>query len=176
MRSETKKGEEMKLELKKIKVCKWASEETHCYQATLYRDGVPIIEVSNDGHGGSDSQWAIKPFENNIVDEVEDWCKKNLPKWKGHNNEMYDTDLEIWCNEQVNKHLVEKDLQRSFKKDLKNKILFVENDKLMQFTWKKCKELTSQHFEYFKSKYPKRDILNLKNKDLAFKLYKKHMI
>ena len=115
----------MKLELKKIKVCKWASEETHCYQATLYRDGVPIIEVSNEGHGGSDSQWAIKPFENNIIDEVEDWCKKNLPKWKGHNNEMYDTDLEIWCNEQVNKHLVEKDLQRSFKKDLKNKILFV---------------------------------------------------
>ena len=44
----------------------------------------------------------------------------------------------------------------------------------MQFTWKKCKELTSRHFEYFKSKYPKRDILNLKNKDLAFKLYKKH--
>jgi hypothetical protein len=65
----------MKLELKKIKVCKWASEETHCYQATLYRDGVPIIEVSNEGYGGSDSQWAIKPFENNIIDEVEDWCK-----------------------------------------------------------------------------------------------------
>ena len=166
----------MKLELKKIKVCKWASEETHCYQATLYRDGVPIIEVSNDGHGGSDSQWAIKPFENNIIDEVEDWCKKNLPKWKGHNNEMYDTDLEIWCNEQVNKHLVEKDLQRSFKRDLKNKILFVENDKLMQFTWKKCKELTNRHLQYFKSKYPERDILNLKDKNLAFKLYKKYMI
>ena len=52
MRSETKKEEKNETRIKKIKVCKWASEETHCYQATLYRDGVPIIEVSNDGHGG----------------------------------------------------------------------------------------------------------------------------
>jgi hypothetical protein len=166
----------MKLELKKIKVCKWASEETHCYQATLFRDGVPIIEVSNDGHGGSDSQWAIKPFENNIIDEVEEWCKKNLPKWKGYNNEMYNTDLEIWCNQQVNKHLVEKDLQRSFKKDLKSKILFVENKQLRQFTWKKCKELTKGHLKYFKDKFPNRDPLNFMDKSKAFKIYKQFMV
>ena len=115
----------MKLELKKIKVCKWASEETHCYQAILFVNDKPTIEVSNDGHGGSDNQWAIKPFNNDIIEKVEDWCKKNLPKWKGYNNEMCDTDIEIWCNEQVNKHLIEKDLQRTFKRDLKNKILFV---------------------------------------------------
>ena len=166
----------MKLELKKIKYCKWMSEETHCYSAIVYVDNKATIEVSNEGHGGGNSEWAIKPFTQQDVDRVNAWCETNLPQWKGHNNEMYDTDLEIWCNEQVNKHLVEKDLQKSFKKDLKNKILFVENDKLMQFTWKKCKELTSRHFEYFKSKYPKRDILNLKNKDLAFEVYKKHMI
>ena len=37
----------------------------------------------------------------------------------------------------------------------------------MQFTWKKCKELTSQHFEYFKSKISKQieDFLIKFNKD-----------
>ena len=39
----------MKLELKKIKHCQWASEETHCYQATVYVDDKPMIEVSNEG-------------------------------------------------------------------------------------------------------------------------------
>jgi hypothetical protein len=89
---------------------------------------------------------------------------------------MYNTDLEIWCNQQVNKHLVEKDLQRSFKKDLKSKILFVENKQLRQFTWKKCKELTEGHLKYFKDKFPNRDPLNFMDKSKAFKIYKQFMV
>ena len=63
----------MKLELKNIKVCKWASEETHCYQAVVYVNGKPAIEVSNEGHGGGDSQWAIDSNNRTIVDEVNTW-------------------------------------------------------------------------------------------------------
>ena len=44
----------MKLELKNIKHTERASEETHCYQASLYVNGKPVAIVSNDGHGGPD--------------------------------------------------------------------------------------------------------------------------
>lgn len=43
----------MKLAVKNVKVCKWASEETLCFEAVVTIDGVPCIHASNDGHGGS---------------------------------------------------------------------------------------------------------------------------
>jgi len=42
------------IELRGIKRTAWASEETHCYQATLYVDGEKWGTVSNQGHGGCD--------------------------------------------------------------------------------------------------------------------------
>ena len=95
----------MKLELKKIKYCKWMSEETHCYNAVVYVDGKAMISVSNEGHGGSNSEWAIKPFTQQDVDRVNAWCKKNLPKWKIDNGDSYHTDLEIWCGEEMSKYI-----------------------------------------------------------------------
>lgn len=44
----------MKIELKNIKYAAFASEETHCFQATVYLDGVKAGVVSNEGHGGPD--------------------------------------------------------------------------------------------------------------------------
>lgn len=44
----------MKFELKNVKHSAFASRETHCYEATLYIDGVRSYSVGNDGHGGSD--------------------------------------------------------------------------------------------------------------------------
>ena len=164
----------MKLELKKIKYCKWMSEETHCYSAIVYVDDKAMIEVSNEGRGGGDSQWAIKPFTDQDVEKVETWCKKNLPKWKMDNKE-YDTDLEGWCGEEMNKYLTDKYLKSDFKKDIKSKILFVENEGLKQITFKKCKTLTNAHFKYFKSKHPNISALNFMPQDKAFKIYAQHM-
>ena len=53
----------MKLELKNIKHTAWASQETHCYQASLYVDGKPVAIVSNDGHGGADRDYAHPKFK-----------------------------------------------------------------------------------------------------------------
>lgn len=44
----------IQIELRNIKHAAFASEETLCYSATLYADGVKLGEVSNDGHGGCD--------------------------------------------------------------------------------------------------------------------------
>ena len=84
---------------------------------------------------------------------------------------MYPTDLEIWCGDQVNNHL----LKKAFNKDIKNKILFVENDKLQSLGWKKCKVLTEAHFKYFKDKYPQRNALNFMPKDKAIAIYSKYI-
>jgi hypothetical protein len=45
----------MKCELKSLKVCKFASHETTCYEAKLFIDGVFAAHCSNDGQGGSDN-------------------------------------------------------------------------------------------------------------------------
>ena len=53
------KGKDMqisKLEVKNISYYARGSEETPCYNATVYINGKKAIEVSNEGHGGSDRQ------------------------------------------------------------------------------------------------------------------------
>jgi hypothetical protein len=42
----------MKIELRNLKTAAFASEETTCFQASLYVDGKRCGAVSNDGHGG----------------------------------------------------------------------------------------------------------------------------
>jgi hypothetical protein len=52
----------MKITLKSIKYAKFASEETHCFKATVCIDGQRAGTVSNDGHGGSNTYdpWQIE--------------------------------------------------------------------------------------------------------------------
>ena len=42
----------MKVELKSVKTCKWASDETTCFNAVIFIDGIRAGTVENDGHGG----------------------------------------------------------------------------------------------------------------------------
>lgn len=50
-----------KIELKNLKTAEFASEETHCYEATVYVDGKRFCIASNQGHGGPDSYDCIRP-------------------------------------------------------------------------------------------------------------------
>ena len=175
----------MKLELKNIKHSEFASEETHCYQATLYVDGKKMAEVRNDGQGGSDFQWALKPFTEKDLDKVRDWCIKNLPKWKFENNgkvDMCDTDLEMWCGEEVNKFLVSRDLKRKLNK----KIIYEQNKELWEYSFKGVKKLEQKHLISFvngvaKAKVENNEnwknvtaILNTLPFDKALEIYRKH--
>lgn len=61
----------MNITIKNVKYAAFASQETHCFKATLYVDGKPFGYVSNDGHGGCDD---VYPLNN---------CKKeDIPKWR----------------------------------------------------------------------------------------------
>jgi hypothetical protein len=46
---------DVKITLKNLKIAQWASEETLCFRATVYVDGVKAGEVSNEGSGGPNS-------------------------------------------------------------------------------------------------------------------------
>ena len=49
----------MKVELKRVKVCGWASQETTCFQADVWFNGRLVAHASNDGGGGSTSVHAV---------------------------------------------------------------------------------------------------------------------
>jgi len=118
----------MKLELKNIKHTAWASEETHCYQASLYVNGKPVATVSNDGHGGADrcydhpkcvysgrSAWRDK------MQEVHEYFA-SLPKTNPCDifPEGMEQTLEFWCADQVNDWLSARELKRM----MRTQILF----------------------------------------------------
>jgi hypothetical protein len=49
------------VELKNVSINQHLSEETPCYSATAYVDGVKLCTVSNRGHGGCDDAHPIQP-------------------------------------------------------------------------------------------------------------------
>ena len=117
----------MKLELKNIKHTAWASEETHCYQASLYVDGKPVAIVSNDGHGGPDRTGIHGNFSlvshdfvtyRAILSAVEAHFK-SLPKTNPCDifPDGMEQTLEFWCCDQVNDWLSARELKKKLKKE-----------------------------------------------------------
>ena len=104
-----------RIQLKGIKYAAFASEETHCYEASVYFDGKRIGTVSNDGHGGCDYEYPIDKAA---------WAKMNayiatLPKEEKYGLEQC---LEFICGDLVNEWLIDKDLKRAMAK----KVLFTK--------------------------------------------------
>lgn len=155
----------MNLELRKIKYSKFASEETHCYEAELFLDGKKIAVVSNQGHGGCDSQHFINREVETKVNEY----FKSLPKESAYGME-FEQSLEGFCGDQVNNFLMIKDLQRLLKK--KNTLIISSERGI--FT--KCFKATTQlplELMIKNAKIKENEvILNSLDFDKALELYK----
>lgn len=163
-----------KIELKNISHYARGSEETPCYNATVYINGKKTIEVGNDGHGGCDRQHGIGEYNYNHIEEVNKWCIKTFGK-KSFNyhsgNEVkectYDFDLELFCHDELYKWLDSKLL----KKDMSKKYLFVENKELFAYPRKnKDEDVTFKTFFY--KNHPSAKCLNFMSFDDALTLYK----
>lgn len=114
------------IELKSIKVAAFASEETHCYEATLYVDGVRWGVVTNDGHGGPDNFYGANGKGWDDIRALNERIAATYDKIDcadiGAPGTFLTPSLETICGELVNEHLVSADLKRA----LKTKLLFTK--------------------------------------------------
>jgi hypothetical protein len=109
----------MKIELKNIKLHLSMSQETFCFEASMYVDGKKVSRVSNRGQGGEHDYDA--PLR--TIDPIDDWCKANLPKWGSQFGEgdNHETDLSMHISDLVNQYSILKE----YKKLLRNKLVFL---------------------------------------------------
>jgi len=110
------------IELKNIKHTAWASHETHCYQATLYVDGVKWGTVSNQGQGGGDDFHS----ENKSYDDLAELNQRIKETYEPYEYEGYTLkkNLEMVCGDLVNQWLRDRD----FSKAMKANVLFTKPD------------------------------------------------
>ena len=156
-----------KLELRKIKVSKFASEETYCFESDLYFDDQPLAIIRNDGRGESDR------IEKHLKCKFDFWEKiKEINKYfsdidgesvtiNGHKFTI-EPSLETWVCDQISKHLIHKELKRK----LKRKLLLLIDGKVYE-----------QKFEFEeeeKKRNPDVVILNNIPEIKALDLYIKH--
>jgi len=105
----------MKIELKGVKHYPSMSEETNCYEANLYVDGVKIGTVSNRGTGGPDDFYG----DRTAFATADEWCKANLPPYTldlGGETHSGPTDIEMHCANLLEEYIVTKDLKAAMKK------------------------------------------------------------
>ena len=138
------------------------SQETHCFSATVYVNGVKFAQTTNAGHGASNNYY---PVSNNWEDvsKLNEKIAKTYPLTPEYNMEQ---DLDTVIGDLVNEFL----LKREFKKTLK-KITFIENGQI--FTLKAKHKPTIQNLEQVaKSSWGKKvKILNCLPEDEAFELF-----
>lgn len=117
----------MKIELKNVKHCDFASHETNCFEASVYIDGKRAGNVSNDGNGGSHS------YDSREMVEALTAHANTLPKrtWtlNGEKLEVSPT-IDLVIDELLIDHLYSRDLKRAMSK----RILFVDKDGILKET------------------------------------------
>lgn len=145
------------LEVKNISHYARGSEETPCYNATVYINGKRAIEVSNEGHGGMDRQDTYPNIEERcLVQQANEWCikkyGKKTHKYMSNGEEKsfdIEMDLEHFCHEELYKWLDTKELKRQ----LKTKYLCVDKDdtedKEFLVAWKRKGNHTDDWFKNF---------------------------
>ena len=115
----------MKVELKNIKYAAFASQETHCFEATLYVDGRRRGTVSNEGHGGSNY------YSDFSVERELDEYAKTLPKesvtFNGVAHEFAKSGDSL-VDEALTDYLTRKELRSK----MRSKVMFVQDEQLWE--------------------------------------------
>lgn len=130
----------MKIELRNIKYAAFASQETSCFQASLYLDGIKAGTVENDGHGGCDN---VHIHPQSLADKLDAYLA-TLPAVASEYLKDEDDDtkprmmpvtLEDITGELLTTHLIERDVKRL----TANKIVFTKVGKKGIYTSVKLK-------------------------------------
>lgn len=117
----------MNIELKNIKYAEFASQETHCFEASVYIDGKRVGTVDNDGRGG------CHYYRPHTIEAAIKAHAETLPahKWKLDGQELeIKQDADSVINDLLVAHLYARDLKRALAK----RILFVNKDGILKET------------------------------------------
>ena len=157
----------MNIELKNVKEYKNMSQETTAFHATLYVDGKRVGTASNGGYG--DPIHINAPRK--VVDQMVDYAN-SLPEVEaklGDYSFRYKPSPDSLISDILTKNLQTRDLKR----DLKNRILFVEDGKLMRTNIiNRLSDVLQSRKAEFERSYGNQ-ILNYMSFDDAFNIYLK---
>jgi hypothetical protein len=125
----------MKLELRNLKINQAFSEETTCFTATLYVDGIRTAECRNEGHGGSTD---FRPFEgkDKVLVQAEAYCL-TLPPVKYSTIEL-NSDLEFVIDQLVEAELKRRDIAKMQKRMI-TKLVMQKGNEISMAGWGKTK-------------------------------------
>jgi len=148
----------MNIELKSIKICQFASEETLCFEAKGFVNGKAAFTVHNEGHGGSNSYHAL---DRDLLEQAEAWAKAqpriktNIADDKDRSGFWHmDSDLDAIVDEMMTLHDVKTQLKRILKK-----VVLCDAGEI--YTLKaKATELTDAIRASVLKRYPQGKILN----------------
>lgn len=156
----------MKIELKNIKHMESLSEETHCFSATLHVDGHKIGEISNHGHGGPDAFHGDQA----TYDKADAWVAANMDPLEIADTDPLPMDLEIYCGQLLEDHLIRVDLRKT----LRNRVLIKHPDRdgIYAMRWKGVRKIESRHIADIRQTYPDAIILNSLPLEDALALYR----
>jgi hypothetical protein len=120
----------MKIELKQVKYYERLSEETNCFSAFVYVDGIKCASAENRGVGGNTDIWALDIKYKEIVKKAEEFCK-TLPPYVFSDGDTMPYTLETLVDELFEKHLDEKHKEKHAKKMQKlfNDAIVIGNDR-----------------------------------------------
>lgn len=112
----------MKIELKNVKYFAAGSEETSCFVATVYVDGVKAAEARNEGHGGCTF---ITPHT--VAAKINEYAAtlpaETVDMGNGETFQMEQT-AETIIDELLTVHLLERD----YKKAISKRMLYTKKD------------------------------------------------
>jgi len=107
-----------KIELKNLKVAEFASQETTCFEATVYVDGKRFCTVRNEGSGGPDSHDALPPkgkkyFETGeeagaarreLDENVHNIALRHNPNVVRNYKDVPETEVKPWIDDDAERH------------------------------------------------------------------------
>ena len=154
------------IELKNIKHSAFASQETFCYEASVYFNGKRVGTARNDGHGGADYQY---------IEDKQGWdsMQKYIDSLLIEHDEVldfkYKPDIEGICSDLVNKWLMLKDLKKLLKKKA---VISISAGQLMEIGYKGTKKPDAALFSHARKQHPGGTLLNELPITDALALYK----
>lgn len=172
----------VQITLKNVKYAAFASEETPCFEATVYVDGKRFCKVRNDGHGGCDDYYPLKPFpglQNEIYDRIKGIDAELLAEFGTHRPDWVPEDsdfthpvktFESEVYRALDDHLILKDIRRA----LRSKVAFFEGEFTGNYRFYATSRTRPEKGarEVIARKYPTATILNDLSEEELVKLWR----